>query len=70
MEGPSGEATLPKAGRAGPRQPLHPLPSRPSLGDRLPPRPSELLKVSYLGQAPTDVQGCSPTLHRRFSQFK
>ena len=29
----------------GPRQPLHPLPSRASLADRLPPRPSELLKV-------------------------
>jgi len=31
--------------RAGPRQPLHPLPSRASFADRLPPRPSELLKV-------------------------
>ena len=29
----------------GPRQPLHPLPTRTSLADRLPPRPSELLKV-------------------------
>ena len=29
----------------GPRQPLHPLPTRASLADRLPPRPSELLKV-------------------------
>ena len=28
-----------------PRQPLHPLTSRSSLADRLPPRPSELLKV-------------------------
>ena len=35
----------PSESRAGPRQPLHPLPSRPSFADRLPPRPSELLKV-------------------------
>ena len=70
MEGPSGETALPEAGRGGPRQPLRPLPSRPSLGDRLPPRPSELLKVSYLGQAPTDVQRCSPALHKRPLQFE
>ncbi len=69
MDGPSAEAALPEASRAGPRQPLHPLTSRPSLGDRLPPRPSELLKVSDLGQAPTDVQGLSPTLLRRHSQI-
>ena len=36
----------PSESRAGPRQPLHPLPSRVSLADRLPPRPSELLKVT------------------------
>ena len=35
----------PSESRAGPRQPLRPLPSRASLADRLPPRPSELLKV-------------------------
>jgi hypothetical protein len=36
-EGPAGQV---------PRPPLHPLPSRPSFSDRLPTRPSELLKVS------------------------
>jgi len=35
----------PSESRSGPRQPLHPLPSRASFADRLPPRPSELLKV-------------------------
>ena len=38
----------PTEGKAGPRQPLHPLTSRASLAERLPPRPSELLKVTII----------------------
>lgn len=44
-EGAQHEEETPSEGRAGPRQPLHQLSSRASLADRLPPRPSELLKV-------------------------
>ena len=38
---------VPRDGAPGqlPRPPLHPLPTRPSFSDRLPIRPSELLKV-------------------------
>lgn len=44
----------PRDGSVGhlPRPPLHPLPTRPSFSDRLPMRPSELLKVRARDRSP------------------
>lgn len=43
LDGPEHEGSL--QSETGGRQPLQPLPGRTSIADRLPPRPSELLKV-------------------------